>query len=368
MEIRLFGQTLLRNWWIILLVALVAVLASLGVSYMAVPQYQATARLMLNPSAAITTNADIVRSLDTLDRPSVAATYVEVMNSKKIFDEAVAGLKVDPADPRLTGYTVQAVVLPSSSILQLGVTGPNPKVAAELANAIGNQSINYTKRVNSVYNMEFLDLASPSTEPVSPQPMRDASLALVLGLVGGVVLAFLNEQIRMPLEAIRRRSYVDQTSSAFNRPHFQNKLEDELATSRSGNTALGLIRLEGLVGLTDTLPSILVQQVFHEVTRRLRNELRGNDIVGRWSDIEFAVMLPSTPGAASERTIERIRTSLAEPILLSATNESVQLQPYTAVTICDPQEPLSTVIDRVEKKLAEARHFKVAGPTSVVAG
>lgn len=363
MEVRLYLQMLLRSWWLIVLVALVAVTASLGASFMAVPQYEATARFILNPGAAITSSADYVRSLDTLDRPSVAATYVEVMNSQKIFTDAVVGLNLSPTDPALAKYTVLAVVLPSSSVLQLSVSGPNPTAVAEFANAIGNQSISYAKRVNSVYSMEFLDAATPPVLPISPQPLRDAGLALVLGAVAGAILAILSEQIRMPIEALRRRNLVDQTSSAFNRRHFENRLEEEQARSQSGNTALGVIRLEGLIGLTDNLPSILVQYVFHEVTRRLRNELRGNDIVGRWSDNEFAVMLPSTPAIAAERTFDRIRASLSQPIFISQTKESFQLQPVCGVIACEPKESTSTVIERVEKKLAESRHNIMATTT-----
>jgi capsular polysaccharide biosynthesis protein len=361
MEIRLYLQMLLRSWWVIVLVALVAVTASLGASFMAVPQYEATARFILNPGAAVTSSADIVRSLDTLDRPSVAATYVEVMNSQKIFKDATVGLNLNPADPALADYIVSAVVLPSSSVLQLSVTGPNPTAVAEFANAIGNQSVSYASRVNSVYNMEFLDTATVPTEPISPQPLRDAGLSLLLGVVAGAILAILSEQIRMPIEALRRRTLIDQTSSAFTHSYFESKLEEEQARSETGNTALGLIRLEGLVGLTETLPSILVQHVFHEVTRRLRNELRGNDIVGRWSDVEFSVMLPATPATASERTFERIRRSLTLPIYISQTKENVQLQPYTAVIICEASESIDSAVDRVEKKLADARHELLAG-------
>jgi diguanylate cyclase (GGDEF)-like protein len=361
MEIRLYLQMLLRGWWIILLAALVALTASLSVSYLAVPQYQATARFIINPGAVLTTGADVVRSLDTLDRPSVAATYVEVMNSQRIFSDALTALSLNPSDPSLTDYTVQAIVLPSSSVLQLNVSGPNPKVAAQLANTIGNQSISYAKRVNSVYNMEFLDTATPPVEPFSPQPLRDAGLALVLGTVAGVVLAILSEQIRMPIESLRRRTNIDQPSSAFSRRYFQRRLEEEQARSQTGNIGLGLIQLEGLSGLVETLPSILAQQVFHEVTRRLRNELRGNDIVGRWGDVEFAVMLPSTPAAAAERTLNRIRVALSEPLFISHTKETVHLLPYTAVTVSKPQEAIAALIERAEDELVEARRDHLAG-------
>ena len=368
MEIRLYMQMLLRSWWLIVLAALVAVIASLGISYISVPQYEAVAKFMLNPSASITTNADIMRSLDTLDKPSVAATYVEVMSSKKIFDDAVVGLSLNPADASLQDYIVSVVVLPSSSVLQLSVTGPNPSAVAAFANAVGYQSISFIKKVNPVYNMEFLDMATAPVEPISPQPLRDASLALVLGAAAGAVLAILSEQIRMPIESLRRRNFVDQTSSAFSRRYFENKLEEEQARSQTGNTALGLIRLEGLVGLTDTLPSILAQHVFREVTRRLRNELRGNDVVGRWGDVEFSVMLPSTPETAAQRTFDRIRSSLLKPILIPQTRESIQLDPYTAVIACDKEEALVSIIERAEKKLVDAHHTLLAGNDNGSAG
>jgi diguanylate cyclase (GGDEF)-like protein len=367
MEIRLYLQMLLRGWWIILLAALVALTASLGASYLAVPQYQATARFIINPGATLTASADVVRSLDTLDRPSVAATYVEVMNSQRILTDSLVGLNLDPADPSLAAYNVQAIVLPSSSVLQLTVIGPNPNVAAALANAIGNQSINYAKRVNSVYNMEFLDTAVPETTPISPLPVRDASLALVLGILGGAMLAILSEQVRMPIESLRRRTLIDQASSAFTRRYFQSRLEEEQARSQTGDIGLGLIQLEGLTGLIDTLPTILAQQLFQEVTRRLRNELRGNDIVGRWGEVEFAVMLPATPVVAAERTLNRIRLALSEPIIVSQTKESVQLNPYTAVVVSGPQEPVKSLIGRAEDSLIQSRRNHLASTTTVSA-
>lgn len=365
MEIRLYLQMLLRGWWMIVLAALVAMTGSLVISYLAAPQYLATARFIINPGAALTSGMDVVRSLDTLDRPSVAATYVEVMNSQRVFSDALGSLGLNPEDPALADYSLEAVVLPSSSVLLLSVSGPNPQVTAKLANMIGTQTINYVKRVNSVYTLEFLDIAVPPTIPFSPQPLRDASLALALGAVAGAVLAILSEQIRMPIEALRRRTLLDQQSSAFTRRYFQRRLEEEQARSTAGDLGLGLIQLEGLSGLSETLPDILAQQVFHEVTRRLRNELRGNDIVGRWGEVEFAVMLPTTPSAAAERTLNRIRVALSEPILISQTKESVQLLPYTAVAVSLPAEPVDAFVERAEEKLVEARRAHLAGTRTI---
>ena len=95
MEIRLYFQMLQRGWWVILLAALVAVSVSLGLSYLAVPQYQATASFIITPSATLTIGRDVVNSLDTLDRRSIVATFAEVMNSRRILNEAAGSLDLE---------------------------------------------------------------------------------------------------------------------------------------------------------------------------------------------------------------------------------------------------------------------------------
>lgn len=358
MEIRLYFQMLQRGWWIILLVALVALTASLAISYMAIPQYQATARFIISPKQTITSEKDVVDSLSTLDKRSIAATYAEVMNSNRAFADTVAALQLNAL--ALQDYTYETVVLPDSSVLELNVSGPNPTVAAELANTLGYTAIALIERLNQVYDVNFLDTATPPDLPYSPQPLRDGSLALLLGAIVGAVLAILREQIRTPIDSLRRRTMVDQDSSAYNRRYFQRQLEQAQARSATGNIALGLIHLDGLGDMIDRLPPVLSQQLLHEVTRELRNELRGNDIVGRWSDIEFAVMLPATPTVAAERTLDRIREELTKPIYISQTNDSVSLDPFVAVSVSQPQEEVSSLISRAEDALAQSRREHLA--------
>lgn len=355
MELRYYFQMLQRGWWLILLTALAAVSASLGASYLATPLYRSTARFIISPNASLTAGKDVVDSLDTLDRRSIVSTYAEVMNSNRIYQEVLTSLQVNAS--ALKDYDYEAVVLPESSVLELSVSGPNPRVAAELANAIGQHTINYTTRLNQVYDVSFLDMATPSGDPYSPQPARDAALALLVGAFGGAALVILGEQIRMPLEALRQRASLDSASSAYNRRHFQRSLELALARSMpGGNVGLGLIGLQGLSDLNETLPPMLMQRLLHEVTRRLRNELRGNDIVGRWEETVFAVLLPSTPATAAERTLERIRQALSIPIILQQANETIRLEPYVGVVVSQSDETLQSVIDRAEMALTEVRN------------
>ena len=62
-----------------------------------------------------------------------------------------------------------------------------------------------------------------------------------------------------------------------------------------GFIPLGLVYLEGVVDYLDVIPKHLEQQMLRQIAKIMQNELRGNDMVGRWDDGTFSVLLPGTP-------------------------------------------------------------------------
>lgn len=329
MEIKHYFRMLQRGWWLILLVALVALSASLTTSYLTSPKYQATARFIIAPGSLLTSGGDasaVVDGLDTLDRPSIVATYAEVMNSRRILAEAVGYLQLQNFD--ITKYTFQAVVLPESSVMELTVTGPDAKTVTDLANGIGYQSILFTRGINRVYELNFLDQAFQPETPISPQPVRDAGLSLILGALIGAVLAILSEQIRVPLETYRQRLRLDTQTGVFSNRHFSRLLDEELSKNFDDVLCVGIVELNGLLEYVDTLPPAGLQRVLQKVTDILRKELRGNDTIGRWNDNSFIVMLPATSGAAATRIFKRIYQALLQTIDLSQYGVAVTLDPH----------------------------------------
>jgi diguanylate cyclase (GGDEF)-like protein len=355
METRLYFQMLQRGWWVILLTSLLAVSISLGLSYMATPQYQATASFIITPSATLTVGRDVVNSLDTLDRRSIVANYAEVMNSHRIYADALTFLQLDAG--ALDDYKVLAVVLPESSVLELDVSGPDPKMAAELANAIGYQTIKFSLSFNQVYDLNFLDTAATPDpkKPVSPQPLRDAGLALLLGAAAGALLVILSEQIRIPLEAYRQRLRVDSLTGVYNARYFRTLLEAEVARHPEELLSVGIVELYGLHDLMETIPASAAQRLLRTVTERLRNELRGNDTIGRWSETNFIVMLPATPGSAANRTFDRIYQSLVPPIMLDEYGIAVNADPRVGGSVYSNDISSAELVEQAESALEQAR-------------
>jgi diguanylate cyclase (GGDEF)-like protein len=357
MELNLYLQMLKRGWWLIVLTILVALTTALGISFLQAPQYEVTARFIITPSALGDSNPDAVLSgLNTINNTSVMTTYAEIMNSNRIYTDTLAFLQLQPSS--LDKYTYESVVLPGSSVLELTVKGPDPQMAADIANAIGNQTINFTRHLNQVINLDFLDQAEPSAIPYSPKPLQNAGLAIALGLVGGIGLVVVSDQLRVSLETFRQRVNFDNETGVYTKKYFSRLVEDELAQRPEDVLSIGIVELNGLRDIADTFPLAALQRILQRVTESLRKELRGNDIIGRWNEISFIVMLPNTPGMAANRIFERIFQSLSEAINLDQFNMVVKLDAHIGGAEYGNHITVQELFEKTNSALEQARRDK----------
>jgi len=331
MEIRLYLQMLRRGWWIVTLTALMAVNVALIASFFTTPLYQSSTRFVVSPNADLVTGKDVITSLEALDKRSIISTYAEFLNSRRVHEETIAALHISEAT--FEEYTITTVVLPDANVIDLTIVGPDPVMAAQLANHIGQRTIDYMSLLYWAYDISVMDSAVPADLPVSPQPLRDSALALVLGLVGGATLVILSEQIRIPIETYRQRLRIDNVTGVFNSRHFRRLIEEELAGNPENMLSLGIVELDGLQEVLETMPPLASQILLRKVTKVLRKELRGNDMVGRWNENSFVVMLPTTAGDAAFRTFERIYQALSQPVDVEQFDITVPLKPRVGGTV-----------------------------------
>jgi diguanylate cyclase (GGDEF)-like protein len=258
-----------------------------------------------------------------MDRDSIVATYAEVMNSKSVYDSALASLQLQPQE--IDDYSYETVIIANSYIIEMQVRGPNPNLAASIANAIGFQTIELMKRLNQVIVLEFLDMAAPPIKPYWPQPLRDSIIAIVFGLLGGMGLAILSEQIRIPWEAFKRQRILDNMTGVYTRKHFSELHEKKLAENPEEVHSVGIVELTGFKDMLEALPITGQQRILQITSNILHRELRGNDLIGRWNDFSFIILLPKTQALAAQRIFERIVEALSEPIKLEMLDFVVNL-------------------------------------------
>ena len=364
MEIRLYFQMLKRWWWIVLLTAVAALAISLGISMLATPQYEAVARLILNPSSTISINGleGVFNTLDVLDRDSIVTTYAEIMNSKSVYDSALASLQFQPLEIE-DNYSYETVIIANSYVIELLVRGPNPELAASIANAIGFQTIELTERLNQVITLSFLDMAAPPSTPYWPQPLRDSIIATVFGLLGGMGLAILSEQIRIPWDAFNRQRILDSMTGVYTRKHFSYLHEKELVQNPEEVHSIGIVELTGLEDVLETLPITGLQRILRKTSGILRKELRGNDLIGRWNDNSFILLLPSTPATAAQRIFKRILEAHSEPVNIEMLDAVVNLDIHIGgaeysnnITVKELYEKANSALENARRVTADPIH------------
>ena len=356
MELRIYVQMIQRSWWIVTVTALSALAIALASTLAVTPVYRTNARFVISPNLARIGEKDLVRSLEALDKRSIVVTYAEVLNSDLIYENAFKALQMQSS--ALKEYSHSTVVLPEANILELTVQGSDPNIVAALANNIGQQAIEYIQQLYSVYDLKFLDAAVPPSTPIRPQPLRDASMAFALGLIVGAVLAILREFLRTPLESLLQRTIIDGASQAYNRDFVTQRLEETVLQSESAILALGMVRLDGFETFLQMMPVSISQQVLRQVVQTMKNELRGNDIVGRWTDTTFAILLPNTPGSAAVSTLGRVQFALSKPIQFTAEGETLHLYPKIGIVERQPGTATPTIIEQADKALNQATHGK----------
>jgi capsular polysaccharide biosynthesis protein len=344
---------ILRNSWKLVLSAItIACIISLGISLTTTPLFKAEANFIIYPNENIASSRDIVTSLDTLEGQAVISTYGDILNSYRVFNDTISALEIAPEDAQ--EYLGEVIIQEDSNILAFAIIGPDPKLATLLVNNIGENGIVLVNSIYQIFDIEFLDQALEPTLPISPQPWRDMLIASGIGLLSGIFIAIFSAQLQAPLESFRDRLITDPASGAYSQKHLHRALVREVNLQKPEPIAFGIIELTGLADYIEILPEVIIKQLLGDITDILKQQLRGNDMVGRWSTNQFALLLPSTPKVGAERTINRIREKLTLPITLESTEDKISLIPYVGITTSELGETDDDVIAFASKALEKA--------------
>ncbi|HSN67978.1 MAG TPA: Wzz/FepE/Etk N-terminal domain-containing protein [Thermoanaerobaculia bacterium] len=190
----MYWNAVRRGWWIVLAsVAAALVVAAIAMAAME-PVYRAGTLVAVTPSASVTDAGDVLKSLETLERRTVIATFARVPGTPES-REAVS-LREGIDAKTLRAYRVSGSVLPSTNIIRISVEGPDPAVAAQFANALATQTAAQARSMYRIYTMRVLEAAAPDDDPIRPDRRRNYLVAVAAGLLVGLAAAFSVEHLR----------------------------------------------------------------------------------------------------------------------------------------------------------------------------
>lgn len=233
--------TLRRRWWALVLVPALLLGIALVYTLTATKQYEATSRLLLRESGV---SAALVGVPDTQpdDPQREAATNLELIASNAVADRAARRLGERDAEGLLDAITVSAS--PDADLVDVTATDTDPRRAAAVANAFAAGFVAFRRETDRATivdgerqlrrrleelggegdaaerrqleaalqrvialsvvqtgNVEVVDRASVPGDPASPNLLVNLAVALGVGALLGIALAFLLEALDRRIES-----------------------------------------------------------------------------------------------------------------------------------------------------------------------
>ncbi|MFB1052054.1 YveK family protein [Paraliobacillus sp. JSM ZJ581] len=187
-------EVLKKRFGLIFLLIIGAALISGLVTYFFItPTYQSSSQFIVNQKS---TESDQVDYNEIRSNVEIINTYNVVIRSPRILDEVINEL-----DLTISAGTLREKINvgseQNSQVVTVTATDPDPAIAVAIANKtveIFQQDIGDLMNVDNVSVLSEAELdADPS--PVNPKPMLNIVIALVVGAMAGVGLAFLLEYL-----------------------------------------------------------------------------------------------------------------------------------------------------------------------------
>jgi capsular exopolysaccharide synthesis family protein len=307
-------QVIWRRLWVIGLAAAVLTGAAVGYSLAQTPMYEASVTILVGQERGITETPNDVIGLQQLTQ-----TMVGGVSSRPVAEAVIRQHDLRMTTDEFLNEHLSVEQEPNTQWIRVNYRDSSPERAQRVANAIGDV---FSKQVSDVspsanaITATVWERAVVPGEPVTPKPMRNGLLALALGLVLGVGLAFLLE-------------YLD---DSWNSPEEMEQV--------SGAPTFGII--PELKGHTSQKGAGGIGQSLLKTRRQVGEKADTDELAGRL----VTVLDPTSPGAEAYRTL---RTNLLyAAVLLDETSKVMVL------TSPGPGEGKSTTCANLGVVLAQA--------------
>ena len=192
-ELRELLEILLkRKLLIIIMTVLCTVAGGLYSVFLITPMYQSETTMMVNGAKNMT---DIASSLDIGSinlSQKLVVTYGEIVKSRIVLEQTIDSLNLDMTYGQLLRKTT-AQQVGGTEILKIAVQDEDPAQAAIIANKISDVFVKEVMRILKVNNVETIDTAIPIEKPVNVKTAHNIAIAMILGLMLGVFIAFVLE-------------------------------------------------------------------------------------------------------------------------------------------------------------------------------
>jgi capsular polysaccharide biosynthesis protein len=187
-------ETLKKRLLLILLITITAVLVSGIVSYFFLtPIYQASTQILVNQAK---NDQGVYNYNEVQTNLQLINTYNVIIKSPAILDKVTEDLKLGLTSQQLN-EKITVGSEKDSQVVNVSVQDTDPNKAAKIANKTAEVFQMEIAKIMNVDNVSILAKATvvDNQSPIKPKPLLNIAIALVVGLMAGVGVAFLLEYL-----------------------------------------------------------------------------------------------------------------------------------------------------------------------------
>lgn len=189
MNIEYILEVLKKNLgFILMLTVLFGIIVLIFTLFLLTPKYEAHTQILVSQSenSSPSSNVDIETSLQLIN------TYGDIIESPIVLNDVIDNLNLDESTEglaeKITVFTQEA-----SQVINITVTDEAQRDAAIIANELSGV---FQDKITEVMSVDNVSVLAPATiesgsDPVSPRPLLNTFIAMILGASIGIIIAFL---------------------------------------------------------------------------------------------------------------------------------------------------------------------------------
>lgn len=176
---------------IALITLIAAAVSSIVTFFILTPIYQASTQILVNQAQSDQPYVDVNQVRSNIE---LINTYNVIIKSPTILEKVIEDLSLERSYEELN-QQVNVSSAQNSQVIEITVQDPDPSKAADIANTIATVFQNEIVEIMNVDNVSILSVAEVADKPspVKPNPTLNIAIAIVIGFMLGVGLAFLLE-------------------------------------------------------------------------------------------------------------------------------------------------------------------------------
>lgn len=230
-------------------------------------------------------------------------------------------------------------------------TRPDDRGFQTLAEELG---VKFEEMELAVGGLATIDTAELSSHAKVLQPFTD--------LMAGTIFRYFNlieksEELIVAAKQSEAMSSLDRLTGLFNRRYFDSRLASEVSRAARYHHPLALIlmELDEFDSRTDAYGLMLKDIVLKEAADEMLKTARQAEVVARFDDDRFVVIMPECDHEQAFRLAERIRKSIAVRPFGKDSGLDIQLSMSFGISAMGKDIDADQLVERAEQVLAQAK-------------